>query len=149
MGTITKAMSDTAIASEVYARLEARRKSMSFTQEEIAEKIGITPKSYRALETGTCRLTTFIATLRHLDMLDNLDKMISPIAVSPLEELKLSRADIVRKSIENAQYIVMQTRSSDSARHDPKRVSVRKRRFDVCAERNRFMARRKKLIVKG
>lgn len=147
MATITKAMSDTAIAGELYARLEARRKSMSFTQEDMAKKLGITPKSYRALETGTCRLTTFIATLRHLDLFDNLDKMISPMAVSPLEALTTMQAVSIRPALK-----IKGGRLSESqteAKQQAAAIPGTGRRTPSEVQENPILARRQKLVVKG
>lgn len=147
MTTITKAMTDAAIASEVYARLEARRKSMSFTQEEMAEKVGITPKSYRALETGTCRLTTFIATLRHLDMLDNLDKMISPVGASPLEELMRKKPKAVWPEIRGRNSDLSE--SQIKARKSPAALTGGVKQAPSPHQENPILASRQKFVVKG
>ena len=146
MATITKAMSDTAIAGEVYARLEARRKNMSFTQEEMAEKIGVTPKSYRALETGKCRLATFIATLRHLDMLDNLDKMIAPVGVSPLEALVRTTTGATMPQF---RVDVKAETNAPAGRINTSRLPARKSNIDVSTGGNPIMSSRQKLVVKG
>lgn len=91
MNTISPAMTDFAIAEELYERLERRRKNMGFTQEEMAERVGITPKSYRAIPKGTGRLTSFIALLRYLDCLDNLNLLVSEPTLSPLAMLEQER----------------------------------------------------------
>ncbi|MCH8537018.1 MAG: helix-turn-helix transcriptional regulator [Alkalimonas sp.] len=148
MSTITKGMSDAAIAGELYSRLESRRKSMAFTQEDMAEKIGITPKSYRALETGKCRLTTFIATLRHLDMLENLDKMITPIGASPLDELYNTLPKTAMPQFKVG--VRGQSRHPSSERSNGgHRVHVSKRNIDVSEGVNPILANRQKLVVKG
>lgn len=84
---ITNGMSDSAIANELFNRLDARRKSLKMSQQEMAERIGITRKSYAAIGSGTCKLTTLISLLRHLDLLDNLDHIITPAGVSPMASL--------------------------------------------------------------
>ena len=60
---ITKGMTDAAIAEELYERLEVQRKNLKLTQEDIAQRIGTTRKTYRAMRLGMCKLSMFIAVL--------------------------------------------------------------------------------------
>jgi transcriptional regulator with XRE-family HTH domain len=64
---ITNGMSDSAIANELFKRLDALRKARGISQQEMAERIGITRKSYASIGAGTCKFTTLIALLRQLD----------------------------------------------------------------------------------
>lgn len=93
---ITKSMTDTAIVSELYQRIETRRKNSNITQAEMAERIGITTKSYRAIQKGVCRLTTFIALLRQLDLVENLNGLVSTPKISPLQ-MKFSASTAQRR----------------------------------------------------
>lgn len=85
MSDINVSMSDAAIARELYARAEANRKRLGLSQTDVADKLGITPKSYRAIKNGTCKLTTFIALLRVLELLDNFNELIPTPKPSPIE----------------------------------------------------------------
>lgn len=85
MNNISVSMSDAAIARELYARAEANRKRLGLSQTDVADKLGITPKSYRAIKNGTCKLTTFIALLRVLELLDNFNELIPTPKPSPIE----------------------------------------------------------------
>lgn len=98
MSEITKSMTDAAIVCELYARIEARRIKSNITQAEMAERIGITTKSYRAIEKGVCRLTTFVALLRQLDLVENLNSVISTPKISPIQ-LKLSASTPQRRAV--------------------------------------------------
>jgi|GEM_PF-4216956 len=97
MSDITKSMTDAAIVSELYERIETRRKNSNITQAEMAERIGITTKSYRAIQKGVCRLTTFVALLRQLDLVENLNGLISTPKISPLQ-MKFSASTAQRRS---------------------------------------------------
>ena len=85
---ITSAMTDAAIAQELFERLEKQRKVMQITQEEMAERVGITRKSYAAVKHGISKLSTFIAILRQLELLDNLELIATPAGRSPMEALR-------------------------------------------------------------
>jgi len=82
-------LSDTAIAAELGQRLERLRLERNITQQTLADEIGITPKSYRQLIAGGGKLENFIAALRALNELQQLDSLITTTAFSPLEQLKL------------------------------------------------------------
>jgi len=84
-----KSMTNSAIAAELGNRLERLRLLRNITQQQIAEEIGITPKSYRQLVAGGGKLENLIAALRVLDALDQLDQFLPEPAPSPLQQLKL------------------------------------------------------------
>ncbi|MBU1308586.1 MAG: helix-turn-helix domain-containing protein [Gammaproteobacteria bacterium] len=87
---ITEAMSDAAIAYELFERLEHKRKALGLTQEQIASNVGITRKSYGALKSGTTKLATFIAIIRQLELLEQLDTIATSSEFSPMESLRAS-----------------------------------------------------------
>jgi transcriptional regulator with XRE-family HTH domain len=82
-------LSDAAIAAELGQRLERLRLEHNITQQALASEIGITPKSYRQLIAGGGKLENFIAALRALNELEQLDKLLPASSYSPLEQLKL------------------------------------------------------------
>lgn len=84
-----KSLSDSAIALELGHRLERLRLEQNLTQQTLADEIGITPKSYRQLIAGGGKLENFIAALRTLNALDQLEHFIPDTPYSPIEQLKL------------------------------------------------------------
>lgn len=81
--------SDAAIAAELGRRLEQLRLEQNITQQTLAAEIGITPKSYRQLIAGGGKLENFIAALRALNALHQLENFIPETPYSPIEQLKL------------------------------------------------------------
>jgi transcriptional regulator with XRE-family HTH domain len=147
MSTISKEMTDYAIVDELYARLERRRKNMSCTQEDMAERLGITPKSYRAIQKGACRLTTFVALLRYLDLLDNLNQLVTEPTMSPLALLKQNTAkkrSSSNKSDHHLHAATFQTTQNVASVVDTYDVSP-----TVVPANSGLRARRQKLIVKA
>lgn len=84
-----EAMTNKAIAAALGERLERLRLARNFTQQMLADEIGITAKSYRQLVAGGGKLENLIAALRALNALDQLDNFLPEPAPSPLEQLKL------------------------------------------------------------
>ncbi len=82
-------MTDASIAAELGNRLEQRRLERNIPQQQVADEIGITPKSYRQLVAGGGKLENMIAAMRVLDCLDQLDNFLPPPQPSPLTQLKL------------------------------------------------------------
>lgn len=83
------AMTNIAIAAELGKRLERLRLAKNFTQQEVADEIGITTKSYRQLAAGGGKVENLIAALRVMNALDQLDNFLPEPAPSPLQQLKL------------------------------------------------------------
>jgi transcriptional regulator with XRE-family HTH domain len=94
MNKITDTMSDATITATLYDRLEEHRKNRELSQLDMAERLGITPKSYRAIQNGKCKLITFIALLRQLSLIDRLDNVVPEQNFSPLKVAKKSRAKV-------------------------------------------------------
>jgi transcriptional regulator with XRE-family HTH domain len=82
-------MTNAAIAAELGNRLERLRLLRNVTQQQMADEIGVTPKSYRQLVAGGGKVENLIAALRVLDALDQLDHFLPEPAPSPLQQLKL------------------------------------------------------------
>ena len=151
MNTISTTMTDFAIAEELYARLERRRKNMGFTQEEMAERVGITPKSYRAIPKGTGRLTSFIALLRYLDCLDNLNLLVSEPTISPLAMLEQERKRPAARR--NKAAITPQASPSPQPQRPVQHVASNVSAYEVTPSsppsHSSLRSRRQNFIVKG
>ncbi len=91
MHNINQSLSDAAIASELYSRLEAYRKQRSIAQLELAQRLGIAPKTYRNIKTGACSVSVLLMVLRELNLLDNLNLLIPQQALRPTDVLKPGR----------------------------------------------------------
>ena len=91
-------MSDQAIAGMIGQRIEQIRLETNVTQEELADSVGITPKTYRKLVDGGGKLETLIAVLRALDRLELADTFIPQESMSPLALVKLKGKERQRAS---------------------------------------------------
>ncbi|MDO3381095.1 helix-turn-helix domain-containing protein [Gilvimarinus algae] len=85
MTKITNTLTDTAVAEALFERLENRRKAMSITQAQMAERVGVTPKTYRNLRQGHSSLLIFITVLRQLNLLESLESLIPPTQQRPTD----------------------------------------------------------------
>jgi transcriptional regulator with XRE-family HTH domain len=95
---INVSMSDIAVANELFNRIEKQRKSLRLTQDELARQIGISRKSYcSAIKTGKTSLLNFIAILRRLELLENLEQIAIAPERSPMATLKSTNPRLVRK----------------------------------------------------
>lgn len=108
---ITMAMSDAAVAEELYSRLESYRQSRGMTQETLAEKLGISRPTYSRIQKGTCSLTVFLGVLRELNLLEGLNSLIPTPSLRPSEIVKrrnglirnLHSASVARRKTINQQ----------------------------------------------
>ncbi len=78
-------LSDSAIETEIGARLRALRLRRNVTQHALAEAAGLSTTAIRGIEAGGGTLSTLIAVLRELSALDQLEHFIPEITVSPLQ----------------------------------------------------------------
>jgi transcriptional regulator with XRE-family HTH domain len=85
MKEFSKAMTDGALAETLFERVESQRKAMKLTQLALAERIGVTAKTYRSLKTGSCSVLILIAVLRELQLVDNLNMLLPAQPVRPTE----------------------------------------------------------------
>lgn len=90
MPEIRNAMSDEAIAKELGQRLARARINANLTQDELAEAMGIDRGRISRLESsGSGKLSTVVALLRHLDRLDLLEQWLpKETTLSPLKQLE-------------------------------------------------------------
>jgi transcriptional regulator with XRE-family HTH domain len=82
-------MSDQALAAEVGGRIEQLRLESNITQKMIADKLGITPKTYRSTIQGHGKFETMIGILRVLGKLDLIDSFVPETPLSPLMLMEL------------------------------------------------------------
>ena len=82
-------MTDEAIARDIGARLDQLRLEANLSQQQIADELGITPKTYRNIIQGKAKLENIIGILRVLNQLEQLDNFIPPASFSPLEMLAM------------------------------------------------------------
>ena len=83
-------LSNSAIIEEVGKRLKAYRFQKKLTQQELADRAGISVFSVTQIEKGKAvTLNVFLSVLRVLRLLDNFELFIPEIGISPIEQLKL------------------------------------------------------------
>jgi len=82
-------MTDEAIARDIGVRLDQLRLEANLSQQQVADELGITPKTYRNIIQGKAKLENIIGILRVLNQLEQLDNFIPPASFSPLEMLAM------------------------------------------------------------
>lgn len=82
-------MTDMAIVTEIGKRIKATRKRKRFTQAEVAERAGISSFTVSQIESGkNSSLTSFIAVMRVLKLLENMENFVPEQIISPVSLLK-------------------------------------------------------------
>ena len=82
-------MTDEAIAKDIGGRLDQLRLEANLSQQQVADELAITPKTYRNIIQGKAKLENIIGILRVLNQLEQLDSFIPPTSFSPLEMLAM------------------------------------------------------------
>lgn len=85
-------MTDDGIVADLAKRIRQYRLNANMTQDEVAAEAGIGKATYVRFESGSStaiRLTSLIAILRKLDLLDNLDSLVPEPEISPLQVAKM------------------------------------------------------------
>lgn len=82
--------SDSAILEELGKRIRELRLRKNITQESLAESTLLSVGTIKSLEAGRGKLSTLVAVLRELGSLDQLDKFIPPITISPIKIVEAS-----------------------------------------------------------
>ena len=77
--------SDSRIIQELGKRLRVLRLRKNITQEELAQRAVIAVGTIKSLEKGRGKLSSLIAVLRELDSLEQLENLIPPVTLSPLQ----------------------------------------------------------------
>ena len=92
--------SDSVILKELGHRIRALRRRNKLTQIALAERTLLAVGTIKSLEAGKGKLSTLVAVLRELGALEQLDRLIPPITISPLKmadaSTRLSRTARVR-----------------------------------------------------
>jgi transcriptional regulator with XRE-family HTH domain len=78
-------MTDQGIAKEIGGRVRSLRLRRNVTQQQLSEATTLSLNVIKSLESGKAKLTTLIAVLRELGSLDDLDRFIPEITISPLQ----------------------------------------------------------------
>lgn len=81
-------LSDKAIESELGMRIKSLRLRKNMTQQQLSNATVLSLNSIKALEAGKGKLATFIAVLRELGTLNQLDNFIPEITISPIQLAK-------------------------------------------------------------
>jgi len=93
-------MSDPAIVKELCGILKQVRLQQNITQEELAEKAGLSRSAISKMETGrsTVELLTLIQVLRALQQFHLLDTWMVPATISPLLVARFTKKSRQRAS---------------------------------------------------
>lgn len=78
-------LTDQAIASLLGERLRSLRLRQNISQQSLARLTLLSTNTVKAAEAGKVKLTTFIALLRELNALDQLDHLLPEVTMSPLQ----------------------------------------------------------------
>ena len=78
-------MTNKAIAEMLGQRLKALRLRQNISQQSLAQHTLLSMNTVKAAEAGKVKLTTFIALLRELNALDQLDHLLPEVTMSPLQ----------------------------------------------------------------
>ena len=90
--------SPAAIAAELGARLKQARLNIDLTQEQVAQKAGLTRKAMIKAEKGDAKLDVLVAILQALGLTEQLARFIPEQPISPVQLAKLSGKQRQRSS---------------------------------------------------
>jgi transcriptional regulator with XRE-family HTH domain len=83
-------LSNKVITEEIGKRTRAYRMRKRLTQQQLAERAGVSLFSVAQIENGkSVSLSIFLSILRELRLLDNLEMLLPEIGISPIEMLQL------------------------------------------------------------
>jgi len=92
-------MSDREVVREIGRRLRRRRLERNWSQEQVAERAGLTRVTIARVEKGTpASLLTLIQILRALDVIEELDGFLPDPGISPLELARMKGRERQRAS---------------------------------------------------
>ncbi len=78
-------MTDDGITRELGARIRSLRLRKNITQQQLSAATTLSLNAIKALESGKGKLSTVIAVLRELSVLNELDSFIPESSISPLQ----------------------------------------------------------------
>lgn len=149
MPRISKAMTDAVVAETLFDQLEDYRKRKGMKQSTLSDSIGITPKTYRNLKTGSASFEVFIQVVRYLGLLDNLNNLVPDPQLSPLQLLALENTQGHRQRVRDSKSDReinfkngRQGKMDSTAVHDGKETSTK-------TLKQAFMARKKLKTKEG
>jgi transcriptional regulator with XRE-family HTH domain len=89
---ISPDLSDEAVLRELGERLASVRLARDLTQAALAEEAGVSKRTIERLESGqvASRLSAFVRVCRVLGLVDRLETLVPPPALSPVDQLKLA-----------------------------------------------------------
>jgi len=83
-------MSDKAIIREIGGRIKRKRLAANLSQQELAEKAGISRKVISEFEGGSSiTISTFIRILRGLNSLEELEHFLPEPGISPMQIIQM------------------------------------------------------------
>jgi len=82
-------MTDQAVAAEIGRRIDQIRLEQNLTQQQLADRVGLSRVSYAKLISGKGKFTNVIAVLRALDQLALMESFVPETVFSPMEQLKM------------------------------------------------------------
>lgn len=82
-------MSNHSVAKEIGRRIDQLRLERDITQQQIADELGITVKTYRNAIGGKGKFETIIGILRIMDSLELVDAFVPEVSFSPMSLLKM------------------------------------------------------------
>lgn len=86
----TETMSDAAALAELGRRIARHRLNRNMTQEALAAEAGISAPTLQRMERGRSTQTSnLVRVLRALDLIGNLDALVSEPAPSPVQQVRL------------------------------------------------------------
>ncbi|MCO1336668.1 helix-turn-helix domain-containing protein [Microbulbifer sp. OS29] len=83
--------SDSQILETLGSRLKGYRLRMNLTQDDMAERAGLSPSTIKGLEAGRGRLDSLVAALRVLHQLESLEAFLPPPSISPMQIATLGK----------------------------------------------------------
>jgi transcriptional regulator with XRE-family HTH domain len=83
-------MTDNAISEEIGERFRQLRLRKNYTLALLSDRTLISINTLKAQERGKTKLDTMIAVLRELGELDELNHLIAPIVISPIQLAKMN-----------------------------------------------------------
>jgi len=90
-------LSNTNVIQEIGARLKKQRINKKMTQQQLAEKAGVSLFTIAQIERGkSVSLSMLVAVLRVLRLLDNLDLLLPESKISPVALMKQQQKVIKR-----------------------------------------------------
>lgn len=83
-----KRKTDAQVLEILGTRIKERRQQKRYTQEDLAQKAGISTNTLQKIEYGqNPTMTSFIQVLRALDEMEQLEQFLPPVQIRPMEML--------------------------------------------------------------